>query len=121
MQPTYYDVLQVRDDASPEVIHAAYRALAKRYHPDSGGSEYMMKMLNRAYEVLSDPVARSEYDARRAGRSEPELQTKSDTRPQAVVATSATETLWGNFVVGIAFFVLIGTVLMAVYGILFDQ
>lgn len=59
----HYRLLQVRRDASPEVIAAAYRRLIKDAHPDAGGdSEYALR-LNRAYEVLSDSAARGAYDA----------------------------------------------------------
>lgn len=58
----YYRILQVHPEASPEVIQAAYRRLARQRHPDSGGSDAAMQELNEAYEVLSDPVKRREYD-----------------------------------------------------------
>jgi formylglycine-generating enzyme required for sulfatase activity len=64
----YYEVLQVPPDASDEVIRSAYRALAKRHHPDTGlpgASVGMMKRINEAYAVLSDGKRRSRYDARR--------------------------------------------------------
>jgi curved DNA-binding protein CbpA len=61
-----YEVLQVSRHASPEVIHAAYRALARGYHPDvNGGHENVrMRSLNAAYATLSDPDRRTAYDAR---------------------------------------------------------
>lgn len=68
-----YDVLQVSPLASDEVIHAAYRALARGYHPDLNGStdSRNMRRLNAAYRTLSDPDRRSAYDARlRALRSQ---------------------------------------------------
>jgi formylglycine-generating enzyme required for sulfatase activity len=64
----YYEVLQVPPDASDEVIRAAYRALAKQVHPDTGlpgASAGMMKRINEAYAVLSDGKRRRAYDARR--------------------------------------------------------
>ena len=63
--PDYYKILQVHPSASKEVIDAAYRKLASKYHPDvSDSSEAVdkMKLLNEAYEVLSDPSKRSDYD-----------------------------------------------------------
>jgi len=60
-----YKVLQVDPEADPEVITAAYRALARRLHPDkdiSGIAEVRMSELNRAYHVLRDPVRRREHD-----------------------------------------------------------
>ena len=61
----YYQTLQVDPAAEPEVIQAAYRRLARKYHPDSAtpeASEDKMRALNEAYEVLSDPLKRQEYD-----------------------------------------------------------
>ena len=62
-----YKVLQVDPEADPVVVTAAYRALARRLHPDkdiSGVAEVRMAELNRAYHVLRDPVRRREHDAR---------------------------------------------------------
>ncbi|MBE0426934.1 MAG: DnaJ domain-containing protein [Nitrospirae bacterium] len=66
--PDYYDILQVSPTAEKEVIEAAYRKLAQKYHPDinkSPESEEKMKRVNAAYEVLSDPVKRAAHDATR--------------------------------------------------------
>ncbi len=67
----HYESLKVSDKAPLEVIKAAYRVLSMRWHPDKNpGDERaarMMRMLNEAYEVLSDPVRRLEYDASLAG------------------------------------------------------
>ncbi len=57
-----YHVLQVVPDADPEVIRAAYRALARKHHPDSGGSDETMSMLNSAWETLCDRGQRAQYD-----------------------------------------------------------
>jgi len=67
-QLDYYDILQVHPRAEKEVIDAAYRRLAAKYHPDvsqlSDATE-RMKQINTAYEVLSDPVKRAaSYAAR---------------------------------------------------------
>ena len=59
----HYAILQVDPRADPDVIKAAYRALARRYHPDrAGGSHERMIALNEAWAVLRDPVARAAYD-----------------------------------------------------------
>jgi DnaJ-class molecular chaperone len=61
----YYELLEVSETASPEVIRAAYRALAKKYHPDvykGADRQQVMSTVNAAYSVLSDPVKRAEYD-----------------------------------------------------------
>lgn len=62
---TLYDVLQVSPWCEPEVIPAAYRALARIRHPDVNrdpSAEDQMRRLNVAYETLSDPVRRAQYD-----------------------------------------------------------
>lgn len=68
----WYSILQVHESAEPEVIEAAYRRLARKYHPDvstSPNATETMQRLNDAYAVLSDPGKRSAYDdQRRAGR-----------------------------------------------------
>jgi curved DNA-binding protein CbpA len=60
-----YRVLQVDPAADLEVVQAAYRVLARRYHPDHSGSDETMKRLNAAWEVLGDANSRAEYDRSR--------------------------------------------------------
>jgi hypothetical protein len=48
-----YDVLNLTTAAPPELVAAAYRALAKLHHPDAGGDEATMKAINAAYEELT--------------------------------------------------------------------
>ena len=63
-----YKVLQVDPDAEPEVIRAAYRALALKYHPDlPTGSEQRMAALNEAWLRLRDTDARARHDQTRGG------------------------------------------------------
>lgn len=65
-QKDYYKILGVSDDASAEEIKKTYRKLAFQYHPDRNpGNEEMMKEINEAYAVLSDPGKRREYDSYR--------------------------------------------------------
>ena len=62
-----YKVLQVDPDAELEVIRAAYRALALKYHPDvSTGSQDRMAALNHAWGILRDAGARAVFDQARA-------------------------------------------------------
>lgn len=61
----HYRVLQVDPAADLEVIQAAYRVLARRYHPDHSGSDETMKRLNAAWEVLGDATRRADYDRSR--------------------------------------------------------
>lgn len=58
----YYDILGVKRDASADDIKKAFRRLARKHHPDTGGSEDKFKELNEAYEVLSDTEKRAQYD-----------------------------------------------------------
>jgi WD40 repeat protein len=60
----YYAILGVPIDADADTIKRAYRQLARRYHPDLAGPEnaQQMKRVNRAYDVLSDPQKRLNYD-----------------------------------------------------------
>src|SRR5258708_38826664 len=63
--PSLYEVLQVDRRAEPEVVEAAYRRLARKYHPDTSGLDdggRRMKELSAAYEVLRDQVRRAAYD-----------------------------------------------------------
>jgi curved DNA-binding protein CbpA len=62
----HYEVLGLHSDAPSEVIRAAYRALAAKYHPDRNpgdpGAGLKLKRLNAAFEVLSDPRRKTLYD-----------------------------------------------------------
>ncbi len=58
----YYEILGVKKDASAEDIKKAFRRLARKHHPDTGGSEEKFKEINGAYEVLSDSEKRAQYD-----------------------------------------------------------
>jgi hypothetical protein len=57
-----YTELDVPVDASLETIRQRYRTLAQMYHPDKGGDEELFKRIKLAYEILSDPVRRKQYD-----------------------------------------------------------
>lgn len=61
-----YEVLQVHRHAELDVIRAAYRALARKHHPDFGGDGARMVAINDAWRVLSDRDARAAYDAQLA-------------------------------------------------------
>lgn len=57
-----YQTLGVPEDASPEAIKSAYRALAMKHHPDKGGDAEKFGEITLAYDVLSDPERRKVYD-----------------------------------------------------------
>jgi molecular chaperone DnaJ len=73
----YYDILEVSRGASQEEVKKSFRKLAMRYHPDrnpgDAAAEAQFRELNEAYEVLSDPGKRSQYDTfgRVGGRGGP--------------------------------------------------
>ncbi|XFA73557.1 molecular chaperone DnaJ [Thermosynechococcaceae cyanobacterium Okahandja] len=65
MARDFYEILGVSRSADAEELKRAYRRLARKYHPDVNkepGAEETFKEINRAYEVLSDPQARANYD-----------------------------------------------------------
>jgi len=61
----YYEALQISANAEPETIHRVYRLLAQRFHPDNQdtGNAARFRALTEAYEVLSEPTRRAQYDA----------------------------------------------------------
>ena len=90
---THYDNLKVSPRADPEVIRAAYRALAQKWHPDKhpperkARCERVMHLINDAYRVLSDPATRARYDeslaAQRADATAGRAHASGDTRAAA--------------------------------------
>lgn len=82
-------------DAPIEVIQAAYRTLSKKYHPDKNPNnpeaERIMRIINTAYEVLSDPDKRQEHDswiAKENWRLKKEAMAADKARREAEVQTS---------------------------------
>ena len=68
MEKNYYDILEVNKNASPEIIEKAYKTLVKKYHPDLQNNnlkaeyEEKIKLINEAFEVLSNSEKRKNYD-----------------------------------------------------------
>jgi curved DNA-binding protein len=72
----YYEFLQISPHADVETIHRVYRYLAGRLHPDNSdsGDPEMFRLLKMAYDTLSNPARRAEYDSmcrREAGEETP--------------------------------------------------
>ena len=64
-----YEILQVSPRAEFEVIEAAFRRLALKYHPDRNptlAANERMQEINRAYAILKDPLQRTNYDLLRS-------------------------------------------------------
>jgi hypothetical protein len=77
----YYSLLGVERSASTADIRSAYRSLAKVMHPDAGGTDGTFQMLRQAYETLSDPALRADYD--RAGQPAPAPRVPRSARPDS--------------------------------------
>ena len=79
---TLYEILEVSETASNEVIEKAYKVLAKKYHPDlwpqdkKEYAENKMQEINNAYDVLSDEAKRKEYDYNLNLEKQKELEKK---------------------------------------------
>lgn len=81
----YYKILQVDPSAEPEVIQAAYKRLALKYHPDKNktpDATERMKKLNEAYGVLKDPAERAEYHKEWLRRNAASQGTASSSTPE---------------------------------------
>ena len=88
----YYVVLGIAEDANGETIRSAFRALARRYHPDAGAGSSAVEFQRalEAYETLSDPGRRRLYDRHlRGSRVRPVMVT------EPVVSRSTAEPLFG--------------------------
>lgn len=98
-----YSVLQVAPFAEPDVVRAAYRALARKHHPDTGGDERSMAVLNAAWDILGHRERRAAYDAERKRRAAiretavamditPRTQTTSARAPTSMSASTPAST-----------------------------
>ena len=81
----YYEVLQISSNAEPDTIHRVYRLLAQRFHPDNAetGNDVQFRLLNEAYQVLSEPERRAKYDVLHTSqRQERWRLVSSSTKPE---------------------------------------
>ena len=58
----YYSILGVNRNATPEEIKRSYRKLAMQHHPDRGGDSAKFQQVQEAYDNLSDPLKKQQYD-----------------------------------------------------------
>ena len=58
----YYQILGVDKNADSKTIKKSYKRLAMKHHPDKGGKEEKFKEIQKAYEILSDPQKKQQYD-----------------------------------------------------------
>ena len=97
----YYEILQVSPSAEPEVIEAAYKKLAQKYHPDvnkSPTAAEKMKKINIAHDVLGDPVQRKRYHAewlQRIGEKTSYTGTHAPTEPKPSSKSQPRQQQWG--------------------------
>ena len=85
-EKTLYEILEVSENASPEIIEKAYKTLAKKYHPDlqeeanKSRAEAMMKKINEAYDVLGNEEKRKTYNAELEAKREQEKFERQSTQ-----------------------------------------
>jgi curved DNA-binding protein CbpA len=84
-QRTLYEILMLHPTATPEVINAVYRQLAKQHHPDHAGPDGQRRMaeVNEAYAILGDPAKRARYDEVLRQESERATVMRTPTVPHA--------------------------------------
>lgn len=74
----YYDILGITENASQDDIKKAYKKLAMTHHPDRGGDNKKFQEISQAYDTLSDPQKKSQYDAQLRGFGDPFIHIRTD-------------------------------------------
>ena len=96
----YYELLEVSEKASPEVIKKAYTTLVKKYHPDlqpdgeKKSAEEKIKEINEAYEVLSNEVKKADYDRKLQSERVREEQAKYSNSNQSTNRQSSSNSTY---------------------------
>lgn len=102
METTLYEILEVSENASKEVIEKAYKVLAKKYHPDlqmpenRQMAEQKMKELNDAYDVLSNDEKRKTYDEKLKSQREAEKNKDVNRQHNMDSGQNVKETYYNN-------------------------
>ncbi len=95
--PSYYDILGLARSATPAEIDAAFRELARKWHPnvclDLPNAPAKFKLISEAYDVLGDPAKRRDYDQQQARAANARPGVHPATRPAPVPAAAAQA--WG--------------------------
>lgn len=116
---THYDNLQITRTASEAVVRAAYRGLSQQHHPDKNpkdreAAERIMKVINEAYAVLSDPARRRQHDEwidsqeseQHQNDNFPSAKAKQSTEPsEELIVTSKRWVAIGYFLFAVALLV----------------
>ena len=74
----FYEILEVNEDSSIDQIRKNYLKLAKKYHPDQGGNCEMFELISQAYECLSKPEYRKNYDLEYNNMKDNEVKNKDN-------------------------------------------
>ena len=81
-----YQILQIDPAAEPEVVQAAFKRLALKYHPDRNSApdaHSRMQELNEAYTIINDPPQRAAYDVLRRENAQAQRRAEDQARQQA--------------------------------------
>ncbi len=92
----YYEILKISQNATNSQIKASYKQLAKKYHPDlyRGDREFAeekMKEINEAYDILSNPETKAEYDEYLQSLTQPAQPYTPPTSPQTTPTSESPE------------------------------
>ncbi len=99
--PDYYTILEVSPAATLAEIKRSYRRLVRKYHPDLHQQEVgqQIKLVNEAYEVLSNPEKRASYDAQCAEEKR-RIAAQEALHPKQAQAKQEKKITWAEGAVG---------------------